>query len=205
MEVQDLHIEDEAFRLDIVSPSISSEVRPGDAVEAGVRVEYGYTGDSATTLSAYVVRLLCDNGMTYRECAEPRRTARTRRLDAGRPDAEQLQLEQIRKLVANIKRRLGEKLEGIRRLPQERADVQQLEQFLRRGRLHSRSLMDQLRQSWAEEGGEQTAFGLFNALTRLATHGTEVSSRQRTALARLAGIYANRSAHLCPRCFSVLH
>ena len=99
---------------------------------------------------------------------------------------------------------LAEQLEGIRRLAQERADEHQLEQFLRRARMHSRRVMDQLRQSWAVEGNERTGFGLFNALTRVATHGTEVSGRQRAVLARLAGIYANRYVHLCPKCFSIL-
>ena len=46
MEVEDLHIEEEAFRLDVVSPSVASEVRPGDVIQAGVRVEHSFTGDA---------------------------------------------------------------------------------------------------------------------------------------------------------------
>ena len=204
IEVQNLYIEDEAFRLDIVSPSVSSEVRPGDVIQAGVQVEHSYTGEWATTVMAFVVRLVCSNGMVQRECVGSRRTARTRRLDANRHDAEPLQSEQIRSLVLKTRKGLAEKLEGIQRLAQEAADERQLEQFLRQARLHSRSLMKQLRQAWAIEGNEQTGFGLFNALTRLATHGTELSNRQRAVLARLAGIYTNRHAHLCPNCFSIL-
>ena len=152
----------------------------------------------------FVVRLVCSNGMIHRECLGSRRTARTRRLDANRSDAEPLQLEQVRRLVTTTRQRLGEKLEAIGRPAQERADEHQLEQFLRRARMHSRRMMDQIRRSWASEGGEQTAFGLFNALTRVATHATDLSGHQRTALARLAGIYANRHVHLCPNCFSIL-
>lgn len=204
MEVQELEIEDEAFRLDIVSPSVSNEVRPGDVIQAGVRVEHAYTGERATTVMAFVVRLLCANGMVHRECLGTRETARTRRLDTGRHDAEARQVDQVRRLVVKTRQGLAEKLEGIRRLAQERADERQLEQFLRQARMHSRRVMDQLRQSWATEGDERTAFGLFNALTRMATHGNELSARQRAMLARLAGIYANRHVHLCPNCFSIL-
>ena len=204
-EVQELEIRDEAFRLDIVSPSVFAEVRPGDVIEAGVRVEHAYTGERATTVMAFVVRLVCSNGMVHRECVASRRTARTRRLDANREDAGILQVGQIRRMTEEIRKELEPKLVAIGRLAEERADRSQLEQFLRQARMHSRGLVDQLRRAWAAEGDEQTAFGLFNALTRLATHGTELSARQRAMLARLAGIYANRSAHLCPHCFSILN
>ena len=72
MEVQNLEIEDEAFRLDIVSPSVSREVRRGDVIQAGVRVEHAYTGERATTVMAFVVRLVCANGMVRRECVGSR-------------------------------------------------------------------------------------------------------------------------------------
>jgi hypothetical protein len=203
-EVHGLEIQEEAFRLDVVSPAVSVEVRRGDIIEAGVRVEHAYTGERATTVMAFVVRLLCTNGMVHRECVGSRRTARTRRLDANREDAGMLQVEQVRRLTTEVRQELEPKLAAIRRLADERADIHQLEQFLRQARMHSRGLVDRLRQSWVAEGDEQTAFGLFNALTRLATHGAGVSARQRGMLARLAGIYAHRHVHLCPHCFSIL-
>jgi hypothetical protein len=204
IEVEELEIVDEGFRLDVISPLISSEVRKGDIIQGGVRVEHAYTGERATTVFAFVVRLVCLNGMVHRECVGSRETARTRRLDASRDDAEALQVDQVRRLVDTTRKGLGEKLESIRQLAQEKADERQLEQLLRRARMHSRTVMNRLRESWAAEGGEQTAFGLFNALTRLGTHGTDLSRRQRATLTRLAGIYANRHGHLCPQCFSIL-
>jgi hypothetical protein len=204
IEVHDLEIADEGFRLDVISPLVSKEVRRGDVIQGGVRVEHAYTGERATTIFAFIVRLVCRNGMVHRECVGSRETARTRRLDASRDDAESLQVDQVRRLVDATRKGLAEKLDSIRQLAQEKADEHQLEQLLRRARMHSRTVMDRLRESWAAEGGEQTAFGLFNALTRLGTHGTELSRRQRAMLTRLAGLYANRHAHLCPHCFSIL-
>jgi hypothetical protein len=203
-EVHHLEMRDEAFRLDIVSPSVAIEVRPGDVIEAGLSVEHYYTGLRATTVMASIVRLLCANGLVQRECVGVRRTARTRRLDTGQQNAENLQIEQIRHMVADTRQRLDAKLVAIKKLASERADQAQLEQFLHQARMHSRGLMDGLQNAWAAEGDERTAFGLLNALTRLATHDAGLSARQRAALARLAGIYANRNVHLCPHCFSML-
>jgi hypothetical protein len=214
-EVQDLDIQNEAFRLDIVSPRIAMEVRRGDEIQAGVSVEHSYTGDRATTVFAYVVRCLCTNGMYHRECLGARRTARTRRLNADREDAGMFQIEQVRRLTEEVRKDLEPKLAAIRKLADQRADESQLKKFLGQARMQSGGMMQRLREAWAQEGDERTAFGLFNALTRLATHGVDsallrpgqvaLSARQRGMLGRLAGIYANQSNHLCPHCFSVLN
>lgn len=223
LEVQNLTIDDEAFRIDLVSPRIANEVRPGDVIGGGVQVEHSLVGDRAPVVMAYVVRLVCSNGLVRREClgrkgeqGGSRCTPRTRRLGSDRADAHQLQVEQVRRLVAETWEGLLAKMEAICRLRDERVDnpEKQLEQFLRQGRLASRGLMAVLRQAWTEEGQEPTAFGLLNALTRAATHPITVrqgarditlTPRQRRLLARLAGLFAYRHVHLCPHCFSVLH
>ena len=64
-------------------------------IQAGVRVEHAYTGERATTVMAFVVRLGGANGMVRRECVGSRETVRIRRLDAARQDAEPLQLDQV--------------------------------------------------------------------------------------------------------------
>ena len=141
--------------------------------------------------------------MVHRECVGTRETARTRRLDTGRHDAEELKSSKSESSWSRPgkgSRKSSREFGGWHRS----GPTSQLELFLRQARMHSRRVMDQLRHSWAAEGDERTAFGLFNALTRLATHGNELSARQRVMLARLAGIYANRHVHLCPNCFSIM-
>ena len=206
-------IRDEAFRLDLVSLDIAAEVLKGDIVRAGLRVEYSYIDEHATTIQAYVERLICLNGMIQRECLGSRKTPRTRRLNADKEDAASQQIEQIRRMAQDVQKTLGLKLDAIRKLAGERAELGQIKKFLRQARMHSASLERQLEHAWEEEGKEETAFGFFNALTRLATHGSRrdalrpkespLSDRQRTMLSRLAGIYATRSQHICPRCFSM--
>ena len=147
-EVQELEIQDEAFRLDIVSPSVAAEVRRGDVIEAGVQRRARLHGGTRDDRHGFRRSLVCSNGMVHRECLGSRRTARTRRLDADREDAGIVQTEQVRRMTAEIRQALEPKLAAIGRLAEERADTGQLGQFLRQARMHSRGLVDQLRQSW---------------------------------------------------------
>ena len=202
-EVQRLEIGHEAFRLDVVSPRVSTEVRRGDVIEAGISLEHSYVGERATTVMAFMTRLVCTNGTVHRECVGSRQTTRTRRLNADRADAGMLQIEQITRMTRDVREKLGSTLDSIRKLADKKAELREMEQFLRQARMHSGGLVSRLRDAWVTEGSERTAFGLFNALTRLATHDTGLSVRQRAILARLAGIYANSSTHICPHCFSV--
>lgn len=207
LEVRGFHVDDESFALDTVSPQLAEEVRPGDILRAGVHVEHSQLNGQATQVMAYVTRLVCKNGMVHREClGQSRSTPRTRRLSVDRPEAKEMQKAQIRKLVAETWGGLKEKLGVIRRLrDKDLSDVRNtLERFLRQAHLYSRALMDSLLVAWEQEGSEKSAFGALNAITRVATHSTELPSWKRQRLARLAGVYANQNVHLCPHCFSIL-
>jgi hypothetical protein len=209
LEVQNLHIHDETFAIDLVSPVMTEEVRPGDIIRGGVHVEHSPVSGQATVVMGYVVRLLCSNGLVQRQCLgenhSSRSTPRTRRLAADRQDAHELQIAQIRRLVAEAWRELRTKLGGIRHLQDEQVHVETtITQFLRQARMFSHSLLARLLRAWEEDGSDPTAFGLLNALARIATHAGDLSYQQRSRLARLAGIFANRHVHLCPNCFSIL-
>ena len=115
-------------------------------------------------------------------------------------------MEQIRKLVVENWKRLEQKLAAINQLQSKRIEGigAVIERFLRQAHLFSRSLYGRLLGAWEEEGKEQSAFGVLNALTRVATHTHDMPAWQRQRLSRLAGIYANQDVHMCPHCFSVL-
>jgi len=207
LEVQNLHLDDESFALEVVSPRLAEEVRAGDVIRAGVHVSHSQLDGKATQVMAYLLRQICTNGVVQREClGEKRRsTPRARRLSAERPEAREMQIAQIRKLVADTWSGLGNKLEAIRRLQDKPVQVRTaLERFLTQAHLFTHGLMERLLQAWVEEGSEPSAFGVLNALSRVATHSQEMPAWQRQRLARLAGIYANQDLHLCPHCFSVL-
>jgi hypothetical protein len=208
LEVQNLRLDDESLAIDVVSPRLAEEVRPGDAIRAGVHVRHSQLNGEATQILAYVLRLVCANGLVQRQCLGAKRgsTPRARRLAARQPEARDKQIAQVSRLIADTWGGLQEKLAAIRRLrdkPVPKVGTA-LERFLRQAHLFSRGLMGQLLQAWEEEGSEATAFGALNALTRVATHAQEMPAWRRQRLARLAGLYANQDVHLCDYCFSVI-
>src|SRR5205823_1774029 len=128
-------------------------------------------------------------GLVHREClaSEHRSTPRTRRIPVNRPQAKEMQINQIRKLVADNFKRLEQKLAAIEQLQRKRIEGigAVVERFLRQAHLYSRSLYGRLLEAWEEEGSEQSAFGVLNALTRVATHAHGMPVWQRRRLSRL--------------------
>ena len=101
--------------------------------------------------------------------------------------------------------RLNERLDGLSRLTTERADLEHLgPNWLRRSRLSPDRVMPLLRQAHAEEGAEDTAYGIMNAFTRVATHSTELSPNIRNILARMGGLLAFGHSRLCSKCWSLI-
>lgn len=204
LDVHQFEINDDSFQIDLLASNDGEEVGPGDVVRSGLRVTHSLVFDHAIWIESYILRLVCSNGLTHRECVS-RRAARTRRLPASHPGAAQLQIEQVRRLARSTWNGLRQKIDAIRNLRNEPADVESaVHRWLERARLSPKNLMPAIREAWKSEGGEATSFGVMNALTRVATHSTTLSSRVRRSLAGLAGLLAFRHQHLCPRCFSVL-
>jgi hypothetical protein len=205
MDVHSLRvIDDHLVDLELVSDTAAQEVAVGDIIRAGLKVTHSVLGEPATSVESFALRLVCRNGMTHRECSSQQAT-RTRRLPVDRADARRLQIEQVRKIAADTFASLGQRLGRIGRLQNERVEPQDLfARWLERARLSNRQLMPLLREAWQVEGGRPTAYDAMNALTRVATHATNLPLRQRRTLAGLAGLLAFREWHLCPRCFSML-
>ncbi|MCL5671108.1 MAG: hypothetical protein M1423_07420, partial [Acidobacteria bacterium] len=194
----------ESFQLDLVGSKLHQEILPGDVVEGGLRIRHSLIGEHATVIQVYVLRLACTNGLTYRECVS-RRAARTRRLPIGHPGAHDLELAQVWRLASDAWSGLREKLDALRALPGEELHVPQvLRSWILRAHLSTRRLLPLLMQAWHTEGGRDNAFDALNALTRVATHATSLSLRERRALAALAGVLGFRAIHSCPRCFAPL-
>ena len=203
--VHDLRFDEDEYRADLIATDAGEEVAPGDVLRYGIRVTHSSLGEYATQIETYILRLICTNGLTHRECVS-RRAARTRRLGIDHPDAARLQVEQIRRLARSSWTSLAAKIRAIRALREERVDDVDgvLTRWLERARLSPRNLLPPLREAWREEGAEATSYGVMNALTRVATHNPGLSSRMRGVLSGLAGVLAFRHEHICPRCFSVL-
>ena len=197
--------DNERLDLELVSRSKQMLIRPGDIVQAGLHIVHHRFGGPATLIEAFVLRLICSNGMTRRECVQDG-IARTRRLPADRPNSRELQLDQIRRLTEQTWQGLQTQLDALQSTSTRSANVQELlTRWLQRARISVNGMMPRLLAAWRLEGEENTHFGAVNALTRVATHDLDLSSRQRRMLAALAGILAFSEVHVCPRCFSVLN
>jgi hypothetical protein len=204
LHVSGLRVSDEGFELDLLGNRTAEEVVPGDILRGGLRVSHSLVGAQATQIESYVLRLICSNGMTHRECAG-RRAVRTRRLPVDRPEAVRLQITQVERLASQAWGTLRNKLEAFRLLREERVEIVEfLQRWLERARLSPRNLMPHLQRAWEEEGSEANAYAAVNVLTRVATHYDDVPLRQRQILSRLAGLVSFRRLHICPHCFSLL-
>ena len=117
---------------------------------------------------------------------------RVRRLPTAWKDSVDQLAGQVRRLSADAWDRLSPLLNTIRESRDERIEVATArDQMLRRARMYSENLVHILQTAWELEGSESTAYGLLNALTRVATHEVSLSTRHRLALARLSSVLAH--------------
>ena len=204
LAVHDVQFFGESLQLDLLYRRLDIEVLSGDVLQAGLRISHSLVGDHATLIESFVLRLLCSNGLTHRDCVS-RHGARTRRLSVHVPRARELQRDQIRRLSAEAWTTLARKLDSLKHLQDERVEFEGLlSRWLERARLLAARFMPLLRGAWQLEGSQPTVYGAVNALSRVATHAPEITLRQRRVLSGLAGLLAFRRMHLCPRCFAML-
>jgi len=188
-----------------VSPSKAIAVRPGDIVESGISIIHAPYGNEPTMIQAFTLRQICSNGMKRRECVSRDGIGRTRKLSVDYPNGRELQLNQIRRLAQQHWNGLQSQLEALRATSERRANVEELlNSWLLRARISRREMMPRLLAAWQAEGADNTLYAAVNALTRVATHDPELSTRQRHVLSALGGLLAFSEVHLCPRCYSVL-
>lgn len=222
LELHRFAVSDEGFQLDLVSPRVAEEVRPGDIIRGGVQVQHSLLGEQTTSVEAFVLRLTCLNGAVAHVCLGKdgkhgaRHTRRIRRLANTSPMASRLHCEQVRRLAAERFGQLRQHLDQVLALAgRGSVDVARvLEAVLRQARMASEKLRKVLiERAWRQEQhSESTYFGALNAITWLASHAEELdteewyrpSESQVRSLQRLAGTFLTHGAERCPHCYSVL-
>jgi hypothetical protein len=204
--------------VDLVSTQAAGEVRPGDVLQAGVRITHDFLGTSPTHVEGFVLRLVCANGLVRRECPGARKGRRTRRLNALAPGAAAAQRDQLRRRVAEEFATARQAVGQARDLARtgEQVDVPALlTDILRVARLGSGGLTRTVvERGWRiEQAAEPTHFAALNALTWVATHHAALDRNewvrptplQAAVLARLAGVYLGHRGRRCPRCQQLLN
>ena len=188
-----------AFELDLYTQHSPAEPRPGDVLYGGVSIRHSQAGWFPTVVLGYIHRLVCTNGMTQRVCLAGK-LARTRRANAE--DKKGRVLKAMRDQIAGAFAQLQQRLEGIERLTEQRLNVNELPEPLRRRWSINRSVATEIAAALRNDelGRTYTEYDLVNALSRVATHSQQLAPRYRRHLALAAGMFAQRHIHQCPQC-----
>lgn len=170
---------DSVVSLDVVSPTRTGEVRQGDVIESGVSLKWARSPDEGLLVEQLFYRLACLNGLRHRESGV---ASRILRVSSGR------HLYAVEDTVREAWVQLPARMGQLQRLPANRVGIL-ASVFGAFSSVPSR-LAPRVNAAWTEEGGERTEWGRLNALTRVATHATDLSEADRELLNRSAAAIA---------------
>lgn len=188
------------FHISLVSPDMRREPRVGDVINGGIDVLHHSAGDRGTQVHCYLRRLVCANGAIIHVC-NGRTKIRARRLPNGRFN-EQDMLRQVGRVLSQAWGQVEEKLAATMSLLGERAISME---FLRQQRVRfslSNRTLEAIEQALNADELEATNSQLdwFNAISRVASHHTPLSFRQRRILGRIAGELSQVRVDRCSEC-----
>jgi hypothetical protein len=191
--------------ISLTSPSIKTEPRPGDIIQAGVDFYHSDAGSFATQVSTYLLRLVCKNGALVRVC-EHDRGVRIRR--DSHIDRDEL-IRRARRMAALAWSDLDKKLEVLKQLANERVEnprevIEKISADL--GLNMSGKLIDGAIRAMGEDeyGNARTLLDIWNAMSRLATHSIEHPLAWRRRMMFASGGILQERIERCPQCLSIL-
>lgn len=184
------------------SPQIIAEPRVGDIINGGIDVHHSTSGEFGTQVRCYLRRLSCENGACTHICKDEKHL-RARRLANGRFDQQDM-VNQLRRLFTEAWAQLDEKLQAVRGLlDKEKVSIDFLRQQRTRFSLNNEILHEiEIAVNHDELGPSNTQYGIFNAISRVATHSESLSLRQRRRLMFMAGEFSQQDVHRCSQCGS---
>lgn len=197
-----------SFRIDATFPRFVAEPKQGDIVRFGISLKHNSVGMMPSSVSCVAYRLVCSNGMVSPVCLPSGQKMRIRR---STDDGAEKTLDRIREATRQAFRNVGERIQALNDLAKERVDVREaIEQFIVTHR-QSKHVRDELLGGieHGDHGGDDTAFGFVNLLSRLATHGPRQRSHRvpmsvRRRIETISGVYAGQHVHQCPSCRRIL-
>lgn len=110
------HFGNEVIRIDLISKVSAFEARAGDILWSGLHIDHSLVGDFATTVQQYVVRVVCGNGLTRRECLGLKKAPRIRRQSKSQEDGQDILFDQVRRITETAWKGLPRVLEAIKQL-----------------------------------------------------------------------------------------
>lgn len=206
LKIRSCEVTDRRLYICATLPSVQGEVKVGDVVQAGVRITNSEVGFGTFSVSPFVLRLVCDNGMTMPDSALKVRHA-GRRVDEGvlddvyaddtrRADDKALMLK-VRDLTRHALSEAGlqESLTQMRALTERKVEgdpaksVEVLAQNIGATETERGDILRAL-----IEGGDLSAWGLANAVTAQA-HKPELSYDRAAEFTEIGGKLATMPAN----------
>lgn len=192
------------FQISCFSPDIITEPRPNDIINGGIDIIHHVSGNAGTQISCYLRRLICRNGAVAHICDDDKQL-RVRRLNNGAFDESDM-LKQIEDRLTEAWMQINGKLEAVKALTEKkRIPLEFLKQERTRLSLNNR-ILDAIRNAIDQDeiGPTNTAYDIFNSISRIATHHQNLTLRQQRTLSRLAGEFSQQDIHKCDKCGSWL-
>lgn len=187
--------------------NFTTEPRVGDLVSFGVRLRHSSAGYFASQVAFSAHRLVCSNGMTAPVCDDQSRRMRIRR---GNQESAVKTLDRIKEASRQAFNSLEGRMSALGKLADEPMDLRKAIDHLVVSQRWSRSVSAELHAAIDRgEHGDETAFGLVNLLSYIATHNPQTTGRPITknVLDRMdlvAGVYAGQPIHQCSECNRIL-
>jgi len=195
-EVRDFQIKPNGFSLKILTDKRVDVQRTGDISHGGISVRHSDTESFRTSLSAFIFRLICMNGLV--------RSSSVARGSVNAMDEDEASA-QVYDWSSELYAELDDHLHAFERL----ADiplpepVQAIEGLGKRHKL-SEPVIETVMDAYALETEiPHSLYRLTNALTNCATHGDWESHQQPDKLQGVADYIVTHGDRLCPHCWNV--
>ncbi len=200
----------EGWHLKLIFPFCHKEVRQGDILHGGLSVRFSASCLFPTHVENWLYRLWCENGSAVPICQDGQ-SVRIRRIK-NKNFGEQHVLGRFRQAVGQGIRELDTKLEAVKAFNDKKANARQLiTEVATKNRVSGKvqkellEALDKDQDGILPHGGG-THYDVWNAITRVATHGSADLLRRnvRDRLSLYSGAFSQEDVHVCPQCQRIL-
>jgi hypothetical protein len=195
-ELKDFSLRRDGFTVNLMSDKAIDVSNVGDVTQGGVRLKHSDVGAFGTSLSAFLLRLICLNGLARASSVAQGHFSSDDEYEAG---------AMVHDWATELYQELDEHLHAYERLNEIPLPepYEAIERLGDRNGL-SEDATEMVLDAYALESDlPDTMYHLTNAITYTATHGEFESSRQRHKLQSIADFLVGNGEEICPHCLSL--
>jgi hypothetical protein len=203
-----VHCWDEGqFDISIIASNLNCEIHKGDIVAFGIHISE--TRDGSMQVQGAAFRLWCSNGAINRICNGNQHRLRR---PINRSDKQQQFLQRIKDFAQEAWRQWEDNAEGLMKMRDASLDSDQRNALISRLRqapffLSMKAInrvLERLVVEIDEHQAEPSMYDLWNALTFIGTHNTDLSLTNRFRLRLASGEFTRNESRFCNSCRQLL-